>query len=110
MAVIHNLVEKALKENVPVKYEGREVHPRNSDKALIVRVWEQQGFHLNLWQTQQFFRSASPETVRRIRQKVQEKGLYPADENVQKERRYRSYRVQQVVTRATAKYIEQVLL
>lgn len=108
--MIHNIVEKCLKENVPVKFEGRDVHPRNSDKTLRIRVWEAQGLHLNYWQTQKYFTVADAETIRRIRQKIQEKGQYQADENVKKERRFKSYRMQQVNPKAKHKFIEQVLL
>lgn len=107
---INLLVEKVLRENIPVKFEGRDVHPRNSDKALIVRVWAEQDLHLNYHQLQKFFSVASPETMRRIRQKIQEKGQYLADDRVKTERRFKSYRMQQITPKATPKYLEQTLL
>ena len=107
--MINNLVEQVLRENIPVKFEGRDVHPRNSDKALLIRVWAKQGLVLDYHQTQKLFNAASSETIRRIRQKIQEKGMYQADDRVKQERRFKSYRVQQVAPKATPKYIEQVL-
>ena len=104
------LVERALKENIPVKFEGRNVHPRNSDKALRLRVWELQGLHLNYHQMQKYFLVADTESIRRERQKFQELRQYPADKNVQKERNFKSYRMQQITPKATPKYIDQVLL
>lgn len=107
--MIHHLVEKALKENVPVKFEGRAVHPRNSDKALRIRVWEAQGLNLNYWQTNKYFNVADAESIRRIRQKLQEQNLYLADENVKKERNFKSMRVQQIAPGASPKYLEGAL-
>jgi len=53
---------------------------RESDKELFLKVWELQGFRLTP-EKQRFFvhHTASPISIRRVRQRLQEQGLYPAD-------------------------------
>ena len=68
---------------------------RDSDRKLLVKVWEHCGFYLSEAQRYKFFGIASPESIRRTRQKIQESGKYPASERVSKSRRLKSLIVQQ---------------
>lgn len=65
-------------------------HTRNSDKALAFNVWNKQGYIKNRAITFEDFKKAlSFETIRRTRQKIQEKHplLRPTDKKVIKARR-----------------------
>ncbi len=65
---------------------------RNSDRYLILHVWERQGLVLNPEQRKLFLRDvSSPETIRRMRQKFQEQGLFEADKAVD-QKRYELYK------------------
>lgn len=66
---------------------------RSNDKELILKVWEKQGFTLSFYQKQAFFRLYSPETIRRNRQKIQEMGLFPADESTKRGRKLKAERM-----------------
>ena len=60
---------------------------RNSDRHLILRVWAEQGLILSPAQKELFLHHVStPETIRRIRQKLQQQGLYPCDLEVDRRR------------------------
>lgn len=82
---------------------------RNSDKRLILKVWESQGLYLTEAQAYKFFEVSSPETIRRVRQKIQESGKYQADPLIRRERRFKSYRLQQITPQAKPQYVEQAL-
>lgn len=72
------IVERILRDNPDA---------RNSDKILRYEVWEYQGFRLNDTQKRFYFEKLiDPETIRRTRQKLQERGLYPSDKAVKKRR------------------------
>ena len=74
-----SVIEKVLREYP---------NTRNSDKELILQVWEQQGLVLNETQRRFFLEKViPPETIRRNRQKLQEKGLYPSDQAIARARR-----------------------
>ena len=49
---------------------------RSSDKKLIIKVWEIQGFYLTEEQIKKLFKCLSSETIRRTRQKLNEKGMF----------------------------------
>ena len=50
---------------------------RDSDKLLIMTIWQDQGLKLTPTQEQVFMEDcASPESIRRVRQKYQEQGMY----------------------------------
>lgn len=99
--MIHKMVEKIL---------SNDERSRNSDKWLILKVWESQGLYLTEAQSYKFFSVASPETIRRIRQKLQESGKYQPTDTIKRERRFRGMRMQQISPKATPKYMEQTLL
>lgn len=59
---------------------------RNDDKVLMLQVWEIEGFYLTENQKKAFMQSSSPESIRRMRQKMQEEGKYRASEAVEQKR------------------------
>jgi len=68
---------------------------RDSDRKLLVKVWEHCGLYLSEAQRHKFFGIASPESIRRTRQKIQESGKYPASDRVKHVRELKSQIVQQ---------------
>jgi hypothetical protein len=70
-------------------------YTRNSDKLLIIEVWRKQGMRFKEIENELFFSvcdiftASSPETIRRVRQKIQNtEGLFlPTDVIVMKRRR-----------------------
>lgn len=63
---------------------------RDNDKLLMLQVWEIEGFFLTDNQKKAFMKSSSPESIRRMRQKMQEEGKYRASEVVE-QKRYELY-------------------
>jgi hypothetical protein len=63
---------------------------RNSDKELLVLYMQRAGMELTEKQIQLFRQLPSMETIRRIRQKLQENGQYLADQLVE-DQRYDKY-------------------
>jgi hypothetical protein len=61
----------------------------------MLYVWHFQGLELTPAQRDKFMDVGSSEAIRRERQKFQEKGLFTASEAVKKQRRTKSYIVQQ---------------
>lgn len=68
---------------------------RDSDRYLILKVWEAYGLYLSEAQKDKFMSCPSTESIRRTRQKLQERGKYKASERVARQRRIKSYIVQQ---------------
>ena len=64
---------------------------RKSDRELMIRIWEQEGLKLDLYQKNCFLtKCSSPETIRRTRQKIQHDGFYLPDEKTQKLRKQKA--------------------
>lgn len=82
---------------------------RDSDKELLLDVWQTLGLYLTIDQRAIFRNMPSTETIRRIRQKIQEKGEFQAAGRVTKSRRIKSYEMQQNAPQATPERIEQVI-
>lgn len=59
---------------------------RDSDKELLIIYMQKSGMELTKKQEEIFKKMPSVETVRRIRQKLQEEGKYPASDKVDAER------------------------
>lgn len=64
---------------------------RNSDTELQIIYMQKSGMNLSQEQQQKFRELPSMETIRRIRQKLQEEGKYPADAEVE-EARYQKFK------------------
>lgn len=82
---------------------------RNSDKILLLDVWDKLGFGLSESQRQRFMRMPSAETITRIRRKLQEKGEYPATKRIKETRELKSMIVQQNMPTASISTAERVL-
>lgn len=80
------LVELILKTNIGA---------RNSDKELIIAYLEAIGVLLTPNQKELIHMNASFETIRRIRQKLQEEGMYVAHQQVRRIRNIKSQEIQQ---------------
>lgn len=94
------IVERTLE-----KYEKA----RSSDKLLLLYIWHQLGLEFTPEQREKFMDMPSAETIRRIRQKLQENGKYPANGHVRKDRHIRSMVVQQNAPAAKPERIETIL-
>lgn len=79
---------------------------RNSDKLLLLEVWDKLGFGLSDGQRRKFMDMPSVESIRRVRQKVQESGKYQATNEVSRQRRIKSYIMQQNMPIATPERTE----
>lgn len=85
------------------------VQTRSDDKMLILAVWEELGLKLTKEQIEVFYDLPSTETIRRVRQKLQEQGKYLATKEVQQFREVKSQEVQQTVFTASPQGVQNVL-
>lgn len=101
MKQIQSLVEKALQT-----WE----ETRDSDRKLMLAVWYLQNpeYEVNF---RKFFleQAASPETIRRIRQKLQEQGKYPASKKIE-DQRYQKFTQMKGYGSASVSFIDEVLV
>lgn len=63
---------------------------RDNDKLLMLYVWQIEGLNLSDSQLKKWKEVSSPESIRRMRQKMQEEGKYRASEEVE-QKRYELY-------------------
>lgn len=86
-------------------------HPetRNSDKELILEVWDLMGFSLSYQQKLKFRELPSTETIRRVRQRIQAEGKYPAIEQIRQERQLKSLVIQQNEPSASPKRLSNLI-
>lgn len=82
---------------------------RDSDKVLIGLYLRRAGVELDNRQIDQLMNLPSFETITRIRRKLQESGEFQPSPEVAKERKLKSYAVQQNAPNASPERIEQVL-
>jgi len=82
---------------------------RNSDRVLFIEYMQRNGMNLSLSQREQFWNLAMPETVRRIRQKLQEGGKYMATDKVRRERQHKGWIVQQNIPSVSPKDVQRIL-
>lgn len=82
---------------------------RSSDKELMIYFFHFSGLVLTPEQREKFRNLPSTESVRRVRQKIQEGGKYPATEKVKEERAFKSLQMQQIAPKATPEYIEETI-
>lgn len=86
MPKVDKLVEWALREFPET---------RNSDKELLIRVWNHLGFHLTYQQEQKFRDLPSTESIRRVRQRIQAEGKYVAVDRIRRARKMKGLVMQQ---------------
>lgn len=82
---------------------------RNSDRHLIIAVWQALGLALTKEQIDKFMDLPSAETIRRVRQKLQENGAYLPDEKIRKHRDFAGMTVRQRMPTTKAKKVEQLI-
>lgn len=82
---------------------------RSNDRLLLLRVWEAQGFHLTQSQKNKFMEVSSAESIRRVRQKIQEQGRYPANEYVKKQRKFKAMQIQQMIPKTKPEKVEELV-
>lgn len=81
---------------------------RNSDRELIISILDDMGFGFTQHQ-KELFKSISVESIRRIRQKLQEQGKYLPDQEIATERRFKAMQMQQNLPKAKTKDIERII-
>lgn len=82
---------------------------RNSDDELQIIYMQKAGMNLSPKQIEVFKQLPSMETIRRIRQKLQEEGKYPASENVNEARYNKFKKVRSTIKDSSPEYVETVL-
>lgn len=82
---------------------------RNSDKELILIYMQKAGMDLDQRQLNIFRDLPAFETLRRIRQKLQESGKYEADKPVKENRKFKAMQMQQQAPSFSANGLEQTL-
>lgn len=82
---------------------------RDSDRELLINVMQRYGVDLSPRQIVAFRHMPSVESVRRVRQKIQEQGKYLPSERVAKQRRLKGYIMQQNAPKASPERTGQLL-
>lgn len=82
---------------------------RNSDKELYILYMQRSGMNLTKEQIALIWDMPSFETIRRIRQKIQEGGELVADSDVAKERKFKAMEMEQNTPTAKPERVEQIL-
>ena len=82
---------------------------RNSDTELQIVFMQKSGMNLSEQQIALFKRMPKLETIRRVRQKIQESGEYEADPKIKKERAHKAMVMQQTTPTFNEQQIEQTL-
>lgn len=82
---------------------------RSDDRTLLIEVWEAHGFYMSDTQKDKFKGLPSAETIRRIRQKIQESGKYPASETVKRHRKFKGMQVQQRIPNTKPEKVDQLI-
>lgn len=98
--LVSEIVEKTLSEKPET---------RSSDKRLFLEIGEHYGFILTIIQRQAFFDMPSFETMRRIRQKIQEQGRHLPTKEVMGHRRFKRWQVQQQIPKTNPNRIDNLL-
>lgn len=70
---------------------------RAKDKLLILEQWRREGFELTPAQEQKFMQISSPESIRRTRQKIQERGLCMPDSTTTAYRQAKASKIRNAV-------------
>lgn len=85
------------------------VQARNSDKELLIIFMQKSGLDLDARQIQRFRDMPSFETLRRVRQKIQEGGKYKASKKVEDTRKFKAMQIQQQAPTFSADGLEKTL-
>lgn len=82
---------------------------RNSDKELWLIYAQKSGVGLSSQQLEAIRDMPSFETLRRVRQKIQQVGSYPATESITKERAHKAMVMEQTSPRFSPQQLEKTL-
>lgn len=82
---------------------------RDSDRYLILKVWEAYGLYLSEAQKDIYMACPIAESIRRERQQYQKAGKYEASERVARYRRIKSYVVQQNAPIASPEWLGEII-
>lgn len=82
---------------------------RNSDRYLLLQFMQNRGMELSPRQKELFLDMPSMETIRRVRQKLQSEGRYPADQKIANERKFKGLQMQQLEPKLKSDQIEKVI-
>lgn len=85
------------------------IDARSDDKELLIEYMQRSGMRLSEHQIEVMQGMPSFETIRRVRQKLQEDGKYPATDSVKANRNFKSMQVQQVAPSFSAQNLGEVL-
>lgn len=85
------------------------VQARNSDKELFIIYMQKFGLDLDARQIQRFRDMPSLETLRRVRQKIQESGRYKASKKIEDSRKFKGLQMQQQAPSFTPQGLEKTL-
>jgi hypothetical protein len=86
-----------------------DMQSRDSDRRLMLIVWHKLGLVLTPEQRELFMILPSTETIRRVRQKLQETGKYPAQAHVKHERYMKYLVMQQNIPQAKPERVESLI-
>jgi len=75
----------------------RRLDLREDDRKLILAIWEEMGLKLSAEQQDKMFSTYSPESIRRTRQRLNERGICLPDANTQKRRKALANQTRQIV-------------
>lgn len=82
---------------------------RGSDRELWITYAQKFGVQLTEAQVDKIRQMPSLETLTRVRRKIQEEGRYPAPPKIARERRMKSYEMQQNMPSSNAKRTSDIL-
>lgn len=83
---------------------------RNSDTELLIIYLQKAGMNLTPHQVDLFKTLPSTETIRRVRQKIQQSGRYLADQKIANTRKFKAMQMQQNAPIAKPERIEQLTM
>lgn len=82
---------------------------RNSDKELLIIYMQKSGMNLTPEQVEIFKNLPAMETIRRVRQNLQEQGKYPASPEVEQQRYEKYKNVKQNISGSSTSEVERVV-
>lgn len=81
---------------------------RAKDRLLILEQWRREGLELTPAQEQKFMQVSSPESIRRTRQKIQERGLCLPDNTTTAHRQAKASKIRNAVRSEKAPIYKQI--
>lgn len=88
---------------------GENTNARSNDKTLFILAGQKYGLWLSQAQKEAFYSMPSFETFRRIRQKLQENGKFIATDSIARQRKFKSWQLQQRIKETMPDKIENLI-